>query len=137
MNDQQHPITPPPEMKQQLREKAPRYHINGSECREHWLIDRAAEWGYEQRGEANEARLQKARDQELEACCEVVSHWHGDWVNGINLAIMLRTARRPKPPSLAEQGLEALRSTPCTEQRHYDALFAALNHLKQLEAPND
>ena len=138
-----HPITPPPELVEQWRSE-PEYGTPGrvtlhtiSEQRLFQLLTRSAQWGYEQRGEANEARLQKARDQELEACCEVVSHWHGDWVNGINLAIMLRTARRPKPPSLAEQGLEALRSTPCTEQCHYDALLAALNRLKQLEDSND
>jgi len=45
--------------------------------------------------------------------------------------------RRPKPPTLAEQGMEALRLTPCTKQRHYDALFAALNRLAELEDSND
>jgi len=96
------------------------------------LVERVAQWGYDQRGEVNEAKLQQARDEELEACCE--------WLvlNGyVEAASRLRAARRPKPPSLAEQALEALRSTPCTEQRHYDALFAALERLKQLEDSND
>ena len=52
--------------------------------------------------------FQAGADQELEACCEAVSHWYGDWVNGINLPIMLRTARRPKLPSLKEQACDAL-----------------------------
>ncbi len=72
---------------------------------------------------------QWAADQELEACCE--------WIEArgySRVAAGLRTARRPKPPTLAEQGLKALRSTPCTEQRHYDAMFAALTRLAELEA---
>ena len=98
MTDQHH-ITPPPELKQQLRKQAPRY------CdwvdRELWLIERAAEWGYDQRGEVNEAKLQQARDEELEACCE--------WLvldGCVVAANALRSARRPKPPSLKEQALE-------------------------------
>jgi hypothetical protein len=78
------------------------------------VADKAAQWG---------------ADQELEACCE--------WLGGSGYAgtsSTLRAARRPKPPTLAEQGMEALRSTPCTEQRHYDAMFAALNRLAELEA---
>jgi hypothetical protein len=79
------------------------------------LANKAAQWG---------------ADQELEACCDWLrSQHHSDtWPN------RLRAARRPKPPTLAEQGMEALRSTPCTEQHHYDALFAALNRLAELEA---
>ena len=43
-------------------------------------------------------------DQELEACCE----WFiCDWTD-IETADKLRAARRPKPPSLKEQALEAL-----------------------------
>jgi len=89
------------------------------------LADRAAQWGWAQR----EPELQERADQELEACCEwLVLNGYGE------AASRLRAARRPKPPSLAEQGMEALRSTPCTEQRHYDALFAALTRLAELEA---
>ena len=75
------------------------------------MADHPAQWG---------------ADQELEACCE--------WLGYPVAARQLRSARRPKPPSLAEQGMEALRSTTCTEQRHYDAIFAALNRLAELEA---
>ncbi len=44
-------------------------------------------------------------DAELEACCE--------WLNGgskidYDTAALLRAARRPKPPSLKEQALDAL-----------------------------
>lgn len=41
MTEQQHPITPPFELKQQWREQAPRYR-DGGVGRELWLIDRAA-----------------------------------------------------------------------------------------------
>ena len=43
-------------------------------------------------------------DQELEACCEWVVHTRA---YGMNPGA-LRTARRPKPPSLKEQALMAL-----------------------------
>jgi hypothetical protein len=80
-----HPITPPPELVKQWREKAPRCR-DGGIAREDWLMTRAAQWG---------------ADQELEACCK--------WLDGVgDLKPQLRTARRPKPPSLKEQALEQL-----------------------------
>jgi hypothetical protein len=93
MTDQQHPITPPPELVQQWASES---------LATQNLCNRAAQWGYDQRGEVNEAELQKARDQELEACCEWVSAVGGKY------GPRLRLARRPKPPSLKEQALEAL-----------------------------
>jgi hypothetical protein len=103
MTDQQDPIIAPPlELMRQMREQAPRYR-DGGVGREEWLIERASGWGYEQRGEVNEAKLQQARDQELEACNGwLVLYGYGDVVD------RLRAARRPKPPSLKEQALEAL-----------------------------
>ena len=62
------------------------------------VATQAAQWGWDQRGAVNEAELQKARDEELEACCELVP----------GLTDYLRASRRPKPPSLKEQALEAL-----------------------------
>ena len=54
------------------------------------MIDRAAQWG---------------ADQELEACEKwVASHFDGMMV----WSATLRAARRPQPPSLKEQALEAL-----------------------------
>ena len=97
-----HLITTPPELKHQWREEAPRYR-DGGVGREEWLIERAAQWGYDQRGEVNEAKLQQARDEELEACCE--------WLvldGCVVAANALRSARRPKPPSLKEQALAVL-----------------------------
>ena len=130
MTDQQHPtITPPRELVQEWiaeiwHEGTP---VQVAQSDMH-LATRSVQWGYDQRGEVNEAKLQQARDQELEACCK----WLDYNCPSVG-AHHLRNDRRPKPPSLAEQGLEALRSTPCTEQRHYDALFDALVRLKQLE----
>jgi hypothetical protein len=83
---QQHPITPPPELVQQWREQAPRCHDSGI-AREDWLITRAAQWG---------------ADQELEACLDQLQRW------GIQGVDNLRNTRRPKPPSLKEQALDAL-----------------------------
>ena len=96
----QHPITPPLELKRQWIEQAPRYR-DGYVGRELWLIERAAEWGYDQRGEVNEAKLQQARDEELEACCKWTTANFGE-LPGQNLHLF----RRPKPPSLKEQALE-------------------------------
>ena len=119
-----HPITPPPELVQQWASES---------LATQNLCNRAAQWGYDQRGEVNEAQLQKARDEVLEATLAEVSFLTS------RAQLLLRRLdpdSRPKPPTLAEQGLTALRSTPCTEQHHYDALFAALNRLKQLEDSN-
>ena len=86
------PITPPPELVQQwLAEPVPSdfnfqvFRVTAAQLRH--LATRAAQWG---------------ADQELEACCE----WLCTGYAGI--AEQLRAARRPKPPSLKEQGLQAL-----------------------------
>lgn len=71
-------ITPPPELVQQWREEDP---YEG-------LLSRAAQWG---------------ADMELGACVS--------WLllNGWGQAVdRLRAARRPKPPSLKEQGMASL-----------------------------
>jgi hypothetical protein len=97
-----HPITPPPELVQQWYQEA---NLSGApyEYEQH-IATRGAQWGYEQCGEVNEAKLQKARDQELEACCDWLRY---EDVFGEELALKLRTARRPKP-SLKELALMAL-----------------------------
>jgi len=95
---EQHPITPPLELKRQWIEQPTRGAGLG---RELWLIDRAAQWGADQRGEVNEAELQQARDEELEACCKWTTANFGE-LPGQNLHLF----RRPKPQSLKEQALE-------------------------------
>jgi hypothetical protein len=99
-----HPITPPPELVQQWIEEDK----GGPGVISKRVFARAAQWGYEQRGEVNDAELQKARVQELEACCEWLRHEYGYFEAGADLAFKLRAARRPKPPSLKEQACNLL-----------------------------
>ena len=82
MTNQQHPITPPDELVDQWHVEAVKgFRTNGVYAQD--IATQAAQWG---------------ADQELEACCELVP----------GLTNYLRAARRPKPPSLKEQALEAL-----------------------------
>jgi hypothetical protein len=70
-----------------------------------FMAYKAAQWGADQtQGAVNEAELQKARDEELDACCEWLDRegWSGE-------SRQLRAARRPEPPSLKEQALKMLR----------------------------
>ena len=96
MIDQQHPITPPPESVQQWLAE-PGYGTSGratlhtmSEPRLTQMLTRAAQWG---------------ADQELDATCA----WFCELPGGSVMAADLRAARRPKPPSLKEQALGALK----------------------------
>jgi len=91
MTDNNHPITPPPELLQQW---ATEYWGNPGEPigqGERYIAIEAARWG---------------ADQELEACC--------DWLDFQKLAkhprmvSYLRAIRRPKPSSLKEQALQVL-----------------------------
>ncbi len=77
-----HPITPPPELVQQWVDLLTQGSITA--------FTTAAQWGAE---------------QELEACCE--------WLRTESKTALwqteaLRAARRPKPPTLKEQALQAL-----------------------------
>ena len=80
-----HPITPPDELvRQWATTTGTAYKDLFALCKS--VATQAARWG---------------ADQELEACCE--------WLDGVgDLALQLRTARRPKPPSLKEQALAVL-----------------------------
>jgi hypothetical protein len=93
----QHPITPPEELVQQWGKDV--------------LIEYSdTHWGYEQILCAWAARW--SADQELEACCEVLSQ---ELVrDGKNAATDLRIIRRPKLPTLKEQALDALRKAEST-----------------------
>jgi len=96
-----HPITPPPELVQQWGTEF-LYGPPTEPANSHaYIAYRAAQWGYDQRGEVNEAKLQQARDQELEACCRELEY------NFMPDSGSLRAARRPKPPSLKKQALRA------------------------------
>ena len=89
----QHPITPPRELVDQL------FDGNGTYVDD---MRQAAQWG---------------ADQELEACCEwIKSELRGQLRPAHRIAIELRDARRPKPPSLKEQALGIL------DVAHHDVL---------------
>lgn len=108
MTDQQHPITPPFELMNQWYKKACKDPYNrvgfimAQTLKD--FTSSAVQWGWEQRGAANEAELQQRADQELEACCTEVTFWGSK-----GMADRLQATRRPKPPTLKEQALEALR----------------------------
>lgn len=79
----EHPITPPPELVQQWWDGT-----HGALYEFEAVVIQAARWG---------------ADMELEACCADLR-----MVLGPNQADWLRSVRRPNPPSLKEQALEAL-----------------------------
>ena len=78
---QEHPITPPPELLKHWEDQ----HFDEGENYDVMLVE----------------AYQAGADQELEACCEWLDQNTGRW----DLLAELRTARRPKPPSLKEQSL--------------------------------
>jgi hypothetical protein len=77
--DYKHPIAPPPELV------------------EHWMQDHATKYDLARHA------AQWGADQELEACCYYFTRDLRE-----SLAAELRATRRPKPPSLKEQALQAL-----------------------------
>ena len=87
------PITPPPELVQQWEEQfLERPTINGCFIQS-YIATQSAQWG---------------ADQELEAVEEEIIA-QGWFANSVHRRAQLRAARRPKPPSLKEQALEALK----------------------------
>jgi hypothetical protein len=83
----EHPITPPRELVEQWSDIKPMENA----VVQNWvkIATQAAQWG---------------ADQELESCCE----WLECNYNYPQVNHPLRAARRPEPPSLKEQALEAL-----------------------------
>jgi hypothetical protein len=109
---QEHPITPPPELveqwvKQMLTPQGAHIAMSFD-----WVATQAARWG---------------ADQELEACCEWAdaTGWEG-------AGDPYRAARRPKPPSLKEQALQALEEVDDTfdiNEVHHETIRRALEQL--------
>jgi hypothetical protein len=88
--DYKHPITPPPELVRQWMERTE--YDGDTWFYESYIAEQAAQWG---------------ADQELEACINWISAWHG--LEHPELLIeLLRAARRPKPATLKEQSLKHL-----------------------------
>ena len=107
----QHPITPPPEVVDKWVNQSPYIDSEG------YIATQAARWG---------------ADQELEACCEWLFH------ECSHLAIYLRAARRPKPPSLKEQALTAMLHLQKAAETTMDTIEAVHIICRALEAlPND
>ena len=93
----QHPITPPPELRQLWAQQAQRMNPRDPIAWQEHIANQAAQWG---------------ADQELEACCL----WMERNYNYPQVNHPLRGARRPNPPSLKEQALTALRQVGNCEE---------------------
>jgi hypothetical protein len=118
---QQHPISPPPDL---VRKWATWRNAVDEESFWRRIATEAAQWG---------------ADQELEACCEWVSGYCPTWPDGTKPEAELRAARRPLPPTLAEQATAELddavmRGDCVTTTDAMPLLRAALNRLVELEA---
>jgi hypothetical protein len=85
------PITPPPELVRKWDKEAVGTHFPPYGYSQ-FIATRAAQWG---------------ADQELEACCAFAQDQTWGLVNGPHVADVIRAERRPKPPSLKEQALDA------------------------------
>jgi len=111
---QQHPITPPPSelVLQWIGEFFGCTAGGELSDSERFLTTRAAQWG---------------ADQELEACCDWFKAKH--WIEP-EFTDELRAARRPKPPSLKEQALEAMhRNWNPHNNDDFDTIRRALEQL--------
>ncbi len=114
-----HPITPPPELVQQIAlqalEAIPEDELGAveiDEAREEYIANFFAQWG---------------ADQELDACCAWLSE---EPLCASHTHKILRAARRPKPPSLKQEALEALsRRSTFTLDRDRDTIRRALEQL--------
>lgn len=116
-DQQQHPITPPPELVEQWR-TAPEYTtglqkltmVSMTTDRLQEIATQAASWG---------------GDQELDSCCEWI---YRTFTFGLQWSRDLRKARRPKPKDLKEQALTVLDDLTI-DAAHYNILRNALEQL--------
>ena len=117
MTDQQHPITPPPELRRLWAQQAQRLDPHDPIAWLDYVATKAAQWG---------------ADQELKACCEWL-----DFYSAASNARDLRIVRRPKPPSLKEQALEQLGCIQ-TDLNKFGMGISTVTIRRALEAlPND
>jgi len=94
MTDQQHPITPPPELVRKWLEEWLEAGPEGGQFGiSRYIATQAARWG---------------ADQELEACCKWLA---SEGLDRFPMRGMLE-ARRPKPSSLKKQALAKLPEQP-------------------------
>ena len=95
---EEHPITPPPELIQEWWDGT-----HGAFYEFEAVVTQAARWG---------------ADEELKACCEWLETYVQRWAEW---SADFRGDRRPKPPSLKEQALQALDrmdQLPTAEDQH-------------------
>ena len=118
----QHPITPPDELVDKWYDEW----LNADELLhlDQAIATQAARWG---------------ADQELEACCEWLrKDSDANELVGLHAVYLdhnLRAARRPKPPSLKEQALEALDHICVNHSKATDHEYTIRRALEAL--PND
>jgi len=119
MTNQQHPITPLPQLVRQWFKQAHESADPANQLSYYDFIATAAtQWG---------------ADQELEACCAWLSD---EALCESNTHKKLRAARRPKPPSLKEQALKELawvgKHLDMPLHNHCNAIHTIHQALKQL-----
>jgi hypothetical protein len=120
---EQHPITPPPELRQLWAQEAQRISPHDPVEWMQYVSEKASQWG---------------ANTELKACCEWVET---DLYSGYGIPHeQLRAARRPKPPTLAEQGMRILTENGTTldgrielDPEDIKTFHAVLVRLQQLE----
>jgi hypothetical protein len=112
--DYKHPIAPPPELAMQWIKQL--FDNSDDPVQSGYLLIKVA--------------AQYGADQELEACVKWLEWNHSDL-----LSRDLRTARRPKPPSLKEQALALIDgcSDPDNDYLDDDALATIRRALEQLD----
>lgn len=126
-----HPVSPPIALVREWHHQWLNKPNNGNnDSVLQWIATRAAQW---------------ASDQELEACCSLAledSRCGTQRARDL-LVERIRERRRPKPPSLAEQAMKALknqavRSVPSlTATEDCDTIRRALERLQQFEQENN
>jgi hypothetical protein len=106
------PITPPPELVQQLCDRAFLHGADGVSRGEIevWLIQEAFRAG---------------ADRELEACCVLLE------LSDKNARDFLYSARRPKPPSLKEQALGAMGRFTTSAHTHADEMMRDFDTIRR------
>lgn len=119
----QNAITPPTDLQEQWEKEALDTHYLPYGFTEH-IATRAAQWG---------------ADQELEACVQWIKDY--PWAKHVSRELLietLRAARRPKPPSLKEQALDALSQIEGDDTPTSDDFFSGIEIIRiALEQLND
>jgi len=112
MTNQQHPITPPPELFKQWENDI----LNERDNVDH-VLDCAWRNGF-----------QAGADQELEACINYFHEYDTSWGEDSDLIAGLRAARRPKPKSLKQQAIDELVAAYNADQMD-DTTFETLGRI--------